>query len=344
MNDKISLQDIARLLAGKKGMGIAEAEAFVKAFFHVVADALETDKVLKIKGFGTFKLVDIDSRESVDVNSGQRITIQNHTKITFVPDPRLRDGVNKPFSHFEAVVLHEGVCFDDAPVEPNPADAGHAGTDAPLPPGEAAQGSGEMPAGQPSRPVAEEEKADEPVLPSAESPQENASQPVAETGKGRRKWLYAAGSAAALLAAGLVFFLASGGTGEGKLADNYGKPAALPAATRPQPPASDTVAVRTDSVAAPEETPDIDTTRTIITGVRKNAATVMADSTHYVIVGTMATYRLQPGETLTMVSKRFYETKDLWPYLVMHNRDRIRNPHQVPQGIVLRIPALRDKK
>ena len=343
MDEKVNLQDIIRLLAEKKGLGNAKAEAFVKAFFSIIEDALKVDKAVKIKGFGTFKLTSIDSRESVDVNTGQRITIKDHTRITFVPDPRLRDLVNKPFSHFEAVVLHEGVNFDDVPVATS--GNGSAGNEAEAAalPGDAAVETAAMPEEAPSCAAECEPDTGEPAPSAAGSPQEEEPSPSAEKKKRRKIWLYASGTVAALAVAVAVFLSTNPVANTGTPAATHGTPAVSLAENHPAHPAAGTLAVRDSSAMQPGTSAAIDTTRTLITGVRKNAATVIADSTSYVIVGTMATYRLKPGETLTMVSKRFYETKDLWPYLVMHNRDRIRNPHQVPQGILLRIPALRDK-
>ena len=86
MDEKLYIQDIINLLAEKQGMKGAEAEAFVKAVFDIIKEALETDKIVKIKGLGTFKLTEVDSRESINVNTGERIRIESHTKISFVPD------------------------------------------------------------------------------------------------------------------------------------------------------------------------------------------------------------------------------------------------------------------
>ena len=74
----------------------------------MIEQALENEKTVKIKGLGTFKLVDVDSRESVNVNTGERFQIKGHTKVSFTPDTNLRDTINKPFAHFETVVLNEG--------------------------------------------------------------------------------------------------------------------------------------------------------------------------------------------------------------------------------------------
>ncbi len=83
-------------------------EAFTKTFFNAIINGLHKDRFVKVKGLGTFKLIDVSSRESVDVNTGQRIEISGHSKITFTPDQSIKDAVNKPFAHLQAVVINEG--------------------------------------------------------------------------------------------------------------------------------------------------------------------------------------------------------------------------------------------
>ena len=112
MGERINIQNLIDLFAEKKGLSKKDAENFLKEFFALIEKALEIDKYVKIKGFGTFKLIDVDSRESVNVNTGERFQIQGHTKISFTPEASLRDQINKPFSHFETVILNEGVDFE----------------------------------------------------------------------------------------------------------------------------------------------------------------------------------------------------------------------------------------
>ena len=99
------------MLTSKMGLEVAEAEAFITAMFKVVNEGLKEDKLVKIKGLGTFKLTKVSARESVDVNTGERIVIEGREKISFSPDNYMRDLVNSPFSQFETVVLSDGVDF-----------------------------------------------------------------------------------------------------------------------------------------------------------------------------------------------------------------------------------------
>lgn len=117
MNEKITLQDLVELLSIKLGITKKHADTVVREFFNLIEEALATEKYVKIKGLGTFKLTEVDSRESMNVNTGERIEIQGHTKISFTPDTIMKDLINKPFSHFETVVLNDGVQFEDTPFE-----------------------------------------------------------------------------------------------------------------------------------------------------------------------------------------------------------------------------------
>ena len=117
MNEKITLQDIINLLCEKQGMTPKDAETFVRTMFDLIEEALTNEKYIKIKGLGTFKLTEVNSRESVHVNTGERIEIQGHSKVSFTPDTSMKELINKPFSHFETVVLNEGVELEDTVIE-----------------------------------------------------------------------------------------------------------------------------------------------------------------------------------------------------------------------------------
>ena len=98
---KISIQDLAQVLVERKGLNKRDAVIFVSAMFDIIQTNLEKDRVVKIKGLGTFKIIDVDDRESVNVNTGERVLIEGHNKITFTPDALMKELVNKPFSQFE---------------------------------------------------------------------------------------------------------------------------------------------------------------------------------------------------------------------------------------------------
>ena len=113
MNEKLNIQDLIDTLAERHGMSKKNADSFVKEFFQLIEESLEKDKYVKIRGLGTFKLIDVGSRESVNVNTGERFEIQGHTKVSFTPEPALKDIINRPFSHFETVVLNDATVLED---------------------------------------------------------------------------------------------------------------------------------------------------------------------------------------------------------------------------------------
>jgi len=113
--ERKSIQEIAAVLTVKSGLKKKDAERFATTLFEVVKDGLAADRLVKIKGFGTFKVIEIESRESINVNTGERVLIEGHSKITFTPDATMKELVNKPFSQFETVILNEGVEFDEEP-------------------------------------------------------------------------------------------------------------------------------------------------------------------------------------------------------------------------------------
>lgn len=110
---KNSLNVLGKKLAEKTGLSQQEAELFIKKMFDVVNEGLQDDKQVKVKWLGTFKVTSVKDRESVDVNTGERIVIDGRDKISFTPDNILKEIVNKPFAQFETVVVNDGVEFDE---------------------------------------------------------------------------------------------------------------------------------------------------------------------------------------------------------------------------------------
>jgi nucleoid DNA-binding protein/LysM repeat protein len=107
------ITDFASLLAEKHGISHKEAEMFVSLLFDIAKGALHAQKQVKIKGLGTFKLTSVSSRESIDVNTGQRILIEGRDKVSFTPDAAMKNLVNRPFAQFETVILKDDVDFTD---------------------------------------------------------------------------------------------------------------------------------------------------------------------------------------------------------------------------------------
>ena len=185
---KMAISELARAIAVRHGMTQKEAERFVNTFIDVVNDGLRNEKQLKIKGLGTFKVIDTKDRESVNVNTGERILIGGRGKITFTPDTVMRELVNKPFAQFQTVVLNDGVDFSDidATSEEIQSDAENeevvvAGTEQPQSFAEEPQSFAEQPQSFAEQPQSFAEQpqsfAEEPQS-FAEQPQSFAEQPI----------------------------------------------------------------------------------------------------------------------------------------------------------------------
>ncbi len=167
---KISLQDIAGRLTERRQLSKKQASQFVNEMFYLIQKSLDQEKIVKVKGLGTFRIIDVEDRESVNVNTGDRVLIEGHGKITFTPDALMKELVNKPFSQFETVVLNEGVDFEEPQDVETPADEPTA-EELPEEPVTAA----------PTLAPAADEPAEEPVVaaPLAEEPAEElAEEPV----------------------------------------------------------------------------------------------------------------------------------------------------------------------
>ena len=111
--NKIGISQLASILVDKHELSSVDAERFITLMFDVINDGLQSEKQVKLKKLGTFKVTSVSARESVDVNTGDRIMIEGRDKISFVPDAAMRDLVNRPFNQFETVVINDGVSFSD---------------------------------------------------------------------------------------------------------------------------------------------------------------------------------------------------------------------------------------
>ena len=109
MSSKLNMQDIVDILVANNDISKEEADMFVAQLFSLIEKGLSTDELVKVKDFGSFKLTHIQERESVNVNTQEKIVIPAHRRVTFVPAPSLKDIVNKPFAHFETTPINEGV-------------------------------------------------------------------------------------------------------------------------------------------------------------------------------------------------------------------------------------------
>jgi hypothetical protein len=382
----------------------------------LIEQALESENTVKIKGLGTFKLIDVDSRESVNVNTGERFQIKGHTKVSFSPDANLRDTINKPFAHFETVVLNENTVLEDTPIEETEEEeSGEEVIPTVIP-------EPIEPQSQPKEEEKEEMSLTEiqPIVePRSIEPQSVVVEPktvpvekkeiitaeeiieqellranlkpestivLSQEGKNEMKkgaevaqtaiqptpqknipdssvkekspvpYLITIIILVLLLCGGVVLFiyypdLFSSSSDKNAL----DMPPVTTQPVKPEVQLSDTI--EQDSVKdIKPETPKTSITPTPVVPQKKEAVTpaktenkvirqqpstsVYLDSASYKITGTKTKYTVKEGETLTRVSLRFYGTKAMWPYIVKHNPDVIKNPNNVPYGTTIKIPEL----
>lgn len=188
----LTIKDLAEILVQKHQLDSRSAEAFINAVIETIHEGLKSDRVVKVKGFGTFKLTAVRERESINVNTGERVVISGHDKVSFTPDAVLRDLVNKPFAQFDTVVLADGVDFEDMPeveIEDGDAAADEV-ADIPASVKEEAKVVSEAPEvsvapkePEPEdvgAPVAEPEVEVEPVVEQKPEPEPVAEEPIAE--------------------------------------------------------------------------------------------------------------------------------------------------------------------
>ena len=380
MNEKLNIQDLIDLLAEKHGMSKKNADNFVKEFFLLIEESLEKDKYVKIKGLGTFKLIDVDSRESVNVNTGERFEIQGHTKVSFTPEPTLKDIINKPFSHFETVVLNDGTVLEDTPLD-NETEEEEQEQDIPL---EVINESSEVVVEEEVTAIKEEEvvtvkeeeevtavkepvieqelQQEETKISSDELPDKEVvviDKSDAKTDSSTMKYFIGIVVFVIVLCGGAVMFmyypdLLDQFTSKPPVekeevvkVDQTMLPDSLSAKEKEivEPVKPDTVAESVAVASTPKDMPKESATQAPSKKEQKKpAAPFEPDSVGYSIAGTETTYTIKEGETLTKVALRFYGTKALWPYIVKHNPGVIKNPDNVPFGTTIKIPKLVKKQ
>lgn len=181
MEKKYTLQDLAALLAERESLPLEQAEDFVRSFFELTEEGLLKDSFVKVTGFGTFKLVEVSERESVNINTGERFQISGHNKISFTPDGTLRELVNRPFAHFTTVTLNDKTpeaALEEAerPLAEESTESSATSSHTPLPTAEIPVTSSPSCETNTTAPVEEEqqpdvaaEKAEENVVPAVEA-------------------------------------------------------------------------------------------------------------------------------------------------------------------------------
>ena len=310
MDNKINLSQLADLLAQAGGMTKAASEQFVKNFFDIISQAVLAEGLVKVKGLGTFKLVQMEDRESVNVNSGERFTIEGHQKISFIPDADLKERINKPFAAFETVEITEEQAAQLDKMEQNSNSSTIKTTDS-----------------------MEKGKEKEPKNAPKESKKE-----VKEEEK-KSCWNLWIKILIAILVIALIIILLWPVIGNKCLKKADKQPAKekapAPAAVQPAPEKK------------PEAQPaKKETAKFTLTKEDQNKALprfTAADTVNYKIVGTKATVTMVKGDMLTTIAEKYYGTKKLWPYVAKYNGLTTKSARKLPVGYKIKVPELANK-
>ena len=346
---KLTPVDIASGLSRRASVPLRYSEDFVRSFFRAIEEGLVHDNVVKVKGFGTFKTVSVDPRESIDVNTGARIEIAGHAKVSFTPDAALRDAVNKPFLEFETVILDEATdtaameSLDEIPVavvaEPvaekpaaeitaveKPVAEKPAAEPAPAKP------AAEKPAAEPAPAKPAENKSTAAMVADKPAATTSTTAPVAEKKTAGAQSGKSTAHALCYILTALLFMLI------GYIIAYYWRPVELPdfsvkesqeqVIPAEEEPLPETPAVEAQPAkpAIPAETRDYP----------------QVEGGEYWIVGVEGTEVMRPGKTLLNFSLQYYKSKDFVNYICTMND--IKNPDIVPLDMELKMPKLLKKE
>lgn len=309
MDNKINLSQLADLLSQAGGMSKAASEQFVKNFFDIISQSVLSEGLVKVKGLGTFKLVQMEDRESVNVNSGERFTIEGHQKISFIPDADLKERINKPFAAFETVEISEEQAAQIDKMEQDE-NSTKITTDS-----------------------MEKGKANEPKKAPKESKKEVKKEE--EKKSCRKVWI---GFIIAILVIALIIILlwpVFGGKALKKADKDVKEKAPAPAAVQPAP------AKKPEAQPAKKEP-----AKFTLTKADQDKALplfTIADTVNYKITGTKATHTMVKGDMLTTISLQYYGTKKLWPYIAKYNGLKSKSFKRMPVGFKVKVPELANK-
>lgn len=337
--EELTLQDLIDLLVKRHDMERADADAFVKLFFSLIEEGLAADRYVKIKGLGTFKLID--------------------TRITFSPDSAMKDLVNKPFSHFETVVLNDKTHFDDMPENESPisdVETDESVKDASDSTSE--NDSDEATLSEEVESVLEEVSDQSVEEENPVSAKEGQSFVQSESEAVERRSASSTSIPWCMVASILLVGVIAGGF----MVWSMFRTASTVKMSSVEPKEPIAV-IEHDSVASDTLTVDsamVSKEEAVANERRQDSAKVVAinpereeepkgglslsDAVTYAVVGTRATHQLQYGETLVKLARKYYGNKKLWSYIARYNKEALADVDNIPVGTTIRIPELSEEK
>lgn len=344
MATKINLPQLAKILAQKKNLSQKDAEAFLREFFETIIDNVSADKLVKVKGLGTFKLIEVLDRESVNVNTGERIIIPGHSKLSFTPETALKELINKPFADFQTVIINEGTSIEDMEWVPDSAqssqtpmteEAEQEETDEETTAEAPVQKLVEEPIPEPAEEPesAEDTKQEQVHVSEPEQISELKAEPKPETQEpvkqetlsserkeGGNYWPWILGL---LLLCVIAFF-------------------AYRTLSAPQ------AKENTEQVAEPQEQepqakePQIEEPVEEAPASEEVVEYAQVEGGEYKIIGTRKTHVMKSGDYLTKIAIDEYGNKYMVQYIIVHNN--FPNPDNIPIGAEIKLPELEKKE
>ena len=315
MDNKINLSQLADLLAKAGGMSKAASEQFVKNFFDIISQSVLADGMVKVKGLGTFKLIQMEDRESVNVNTGERFTIEGHQKISFTPDADLKDRINKPFAAFDTVEITEKQAAELSKMEQNSSD----------------ETSIDDTLTTKIKDSMEKGKETEPKKELKESKKEAQK---CDSSKCKKAIIW---TVVGVLAVALIIILlwpVIAGKALKKADKEIQEKTPAPAVVQPEAP----------KPAAPA--PKKEEAKFTLTKEDQAKALPLfgvGDTVNYKIVGTLTVHTMEKGDMLTTIALKYYGTKKLWPYIAKYNGLKSRSFKRMPVGYKVKVPKLANK-
>ena len=325
MEQRISQLELAARMAKRTGITKQNTEVFLRLFFETIREGLQQDKIVKVKGLGTFKLVDVNDRESVDVNTGERIRIEGHTKVTFTPDGSLRDRVNRPFADFDTEVLDDATSQQemeriDQPVQVNVPDTKEFSVS----PSEESVIEEQIPTQQ-KQPIASQKQ----LIEQQHDTIDNTPVSTVEKRHDRMSWLRWLFVMSLIVVVGIVCYYAGM-----RHALVHSEQTQQKEQTNTKSPTQDVrEAVTQDTtVVKPIQQKHQPTNEELA------QAYPQVEGGEYWIIGEVCVHEMQVGEGLLKIARKELGNSDLMPYIIVFNG--IENPDVIPPGAQIRIPRM----
>lgn len=357
MNNRLTIQDLAGLLAEYTGKDKQSSEQFLREFIDIISEGVFTDKLVKVKGLGTFKIIPVEKRESIHVNTGERFLIPAHYKFSFLPDKDLREQVNKPFSFFETTELQEDVDFTDLDVDSSGLEEKEIETESVeevIPEEKTIQNPVEepIPVSQPelkpvlaqseefvveSVPVLEQEvQLDSSESNSTELPQEKKNETVYEpiqkkSVRPKRSYkkamiVLAIISSILLLFNAYLYFKCDFIT-EGNIVE--------PCVEKELVSNVDSQKDSVISIVEVDTIVKVDSVESLQKEIIQEKENKPIEKRPEVI----AEVKIEPGSRLTVIALKYYGHKLFWVYIYEYNKAIIADPNNIPIGTIIKVPA-----